>query len=274
MRPEQLAINSISTRQSSFEKALEAYAGAGFIHVECHLPLVKAWLSGGRATHDLRALLESYGLRCLGGFESPLICFGSRTAMESSHELLLRNAELLHELGGRVMVIGTDGPPTPSMGALEVVAERVAALAEAVHGLDIAIALEFNWSPLVRSLASAVRVRELAAHSQVGVLFDPAHYHTTPTKLEDLTSRTVRWIKHVHLDDMRDKPPDLSHPNDDRVLPGTGVLDLRAIIGRLESEGYQGHYSIELFSEDLWHLPASEAALRCYASALQLCQLD
>ena len=86
-------------------------------------------------------------------------------------------------------------------------------------------------------------------------LFDPAHYHTTPTKFEHLTAETVRWIRHVHLNDMRDKPGELSDCNADRVLPGAGMLDAHALISRLEEHGYTGFFSLEMFNADLWALP-------------------
>jgi sugar phosphate isomerase/epimerase len=117
-----------------------------------------------------------------------------------------------------------------------------------------------------------VLVARKAQHPRVGVLFDPAHYYTTPTKFDHLNPDTVPWIKHVHLDGMRDKPGDLSHCNDDRVLPGQGILDLPALIARLEEHGYAGYFSIEMFNHDLWQLPAAEAARRCYESLLPLCQ--
>ncbi|HYI24655.1 MAG TPA: TIM barrel protein, partial [Thermomicrobiales bacterium] len=76
---------------------------------------------------------------------------------------------------------------------------------------------------------------------------------------------------HVHLDDMANKPADLSNCNADRVLPGAGVLDLAVIIGRLEEHGYDGFFSMEMFNEDLWALPAAEAARQCYQSLLPYC---
>ena len=133
------------------------------------------------------------------------------------------------------------------------------------------IAVEFNWSPIVKSLPSAVRVAQKADHPRVGVLFDTAHYHVTPTKLSDINAETVRWIKHAHVNDMPDKPADLTHRDADRVLPGEGVLDLPEIIDALERNGYDGFFSIELFNADLWRLPAKEAARRCYESLLPLC---
>ncbi len=145
---------------------------------------------------------------------------------------------------------------------------RIAAWSTA---MDVALAIEFNWGPLVKSVASARRVCELTDRQRVGILFEPAHYHCTVSKFEDLTAETVRWINHVHLNGMADKPGELSDCNSDHVLPGEGILDLASLIGRLEEHEYAGSYSIEMFNEDLWGQPASIAAARCYQSLLPYC---
>jgi sugar phosphate isomerase/epimerase len=70
---------------------------------------------------------------------------------------------------------------------------------------------------------------------------------------------------------MNGKPAELSNCNSDRALPGQGVLDLRAIYGAIEQHGYNGFFSIEMFSDELWSLPAHEAAQQMYDSLLTLC---
>jgi 4-hydroxyphenylpyruvate dioxygenase len=270
MRTAQLAINSISTRHGSLEEALDAYAGAGFRNVELSFRDVKAWLAG-RPVETFATLLAEHGLRMIGGLEATVACFTSEESIRANRELHCENARLLDAIGGGVITVGTDGPARPSLEALDTVAAALTALAREIEGLDVRIALEFNWSPLIKSLASAALVCEKVNHPQVAVLFDPAHYYTTVTKLEDLTPERVSRVVHVHLDDMRDIPADLSHCNDDRVLPGEGVLDLGALIGALERGGYQGMYAIEMFNKELWQLPAAEAARRCYQSLLPLC---
>jgi sugar phosphate isomerase/epimerase len=271
MQSSQLAINSITTRHADLPEALVAYAAAGFLNVELHLPLVHAWLDAGHTTGDTRDLIQSHGLRCIGGFHLAVECFSTQLSQRTNHAITLRNARILHDLGGGTLVVGTDGPANPAMADLDLVASTFTTLLQQMDGLDVSLAIEFNWGPLVKSLASAVRVCEMVNHPRLGVLFDPAHYYTTATKFEDLTAENVRWIRHVHLDDMANKPADLSNFNADRVLPGAGVLDLRAIIRRLEAHGYDGFFAIEMFSEDLWALPASEAADRCYESLLPYC---
>lgn len=178
---------------------------------------------------------------------------------------------MIHALGGGTLVVGMDGPAVPSVDALGVLAREISAFAATIADLDVRIALEFNWGPLVRSLASAVAVCERVDRANVGVLFDPAHYHCTPTKAEHLDARTIPWIAHVHVDDMADIPGELSHCNDDRRLPGDGILDLPDLFGRIERGGYTGSFSIEMFSAELWVLPAEEAARRAHASLLPLC---
>jgi 2-keto-myo-inositol isomerase len=166
----------------------------------------------------------------------------------------------------------TDGPEQVTAGSLDPIARALMDLAEATEDLGVDIAVEFNASPVVRSLQTAVRVAQIADHLRVGVLFDTAHYHVTPTKLSDVNEGSVKWIKHVHLNDMPDIPADLAHRDFDRVLPGEGVLDLPEIISALERGGYEGYFAIELFNADLWALPAKETARRCYESLLQLCE--
>jgi 4-hydroxyphenylpyruvate dioxygenase len=274
MRRDQLAINSVSTRHSNLREALDAYAAAGFHQVEFTFSHVKSWLAAGHTVADVRNMLAERTLHCVGGFEAPVTCFGAPPDRHANQDLQVANAQLIHDLGGGTLVVGTDGPQqlfANPLEALDPIAESLGMLARRIEGLQVTIALEFNWSPVIRSLQSAIQVVDRVHHPQVGVLFDTAHYYVTPTKLEDLTAESVRRIAHVHLNDMRDKPGDMSHCNSDRVLPGQGVLDLPALVGRLEACGYRGPFSIEMFNADLWTLPPGVAALQCYESLLPLC---
>jgi sugar phosphate isomerase/epimerase len=271
MHADQLAINTVSIRQAAFEEAVDAIAAANFRHVEFRLSLVKDWLEDGHTIKQARNLLEDLQLTSIGGFERAVECFAEPAAVRASLDVHLQNAALIHALGGGTMVVGTDGPETPSLEALDTVAKTFQKLARSIEGLNVNIALEFNWGPLVKSLNSAVLVCEKVNHPQVGVLFDPAHYYTTTTKFEDINERSGRWINHVHFNDMADKPGDLSNCNSDRVLPGHGVLDLPTLIDALELNGYEGYFSIELFNEELWQLPAHETARLACESAIKLC---
>jgi sugar phosphate isomerase/epimerase len=147
-----------------------------------------------------------------------------------------------------------------------------AEVADAIQDTGVTLCIEFNWSPLVKSFRSAAEIARRSGRNNVGVVFDPAHYHCTPTKFDQLTEANVATIHHVHVDDMRDKPAELSNCNSDRALPGQGILDLRALYGEIERHGYAGYFSIEMFDERLWSMPVREAARLMYESLLPLCE--
>lgn len=272
MKRNQLAINSISTTQQDLPEALAAYAEAGFSLVEFNFPLIKNWLAQNHTLDDVRTLLAEHHLRFIGGFQAHVDCFGGLPARQANHTLFLENARLVHDLGGGTLVVGTDGPAAPALDALHTIASTFQELLPQIEDLNVQVALEFNWSPVVKSLMSAVQVVREVHHPQLGILFDPAHYYTTVTKFEHLTAETVPLITHVHLNDMQNKPGEHSNCNSDRVLPGAGILPLQALIDKLDEHGYNGLYSIEMFNADLWGLPAATAASQCYQSLLPFCE--
>jgi sugar phosphate isomerase/epimerase len=278
MNREQLAINSVSTIRAGLEESLAAYHQAGFRYVEFPLHHVRDDMAQGRTLDDVRGLLRRYELQCIGGFDCGLECFTPQARRAQNHARIIDNARFLAALGGTMMVVGTDGPrdggldPAAIADPLGDMAAVFAQVADAIADTGVTLCIEFNWSPYVKSLRTAAEIARRSGRPNVGVLFDPAHYYCTPTKFAQLTAENVAVVRHVHVDDMRDKPPELSNCNSDRVLPGQGILDLPALLGRLEQHGYDRYFSIELFNEELWAMPAAEAARLMYDSLLSLCE--
>jgi sugar phosphate isomerase/epimerase len=273
MKASQLAINSVSTIRTGLAESLAAYSAAGFRKVEFPTSHVREYMAQGHTLGDVRRLLDEQGLECIGGFDCAVECFSPAEKRAENHRRVVESARLLASLGGTMMVVGTDGPEDVRAyrDPIGHVAEVFARVADAVADLGITLCVEFNWSPLVKSLRTAVEIARRCGADNVGVVFDPAHYYCTPTKFDQLNAQSVPYIRHVHVDDMRDKPAELSDCNSDRVLPGQGILDLEALLGRIEQHGYQGCYSIEMFNEELWAMPAREAAALMYDSLLALC---
>lgn len=272
MKKTQLAINSVSTTKADLEECLPAYHAAGFRNVEFQLKHVKDYMKTGHSVADVLTLLGKYDLKCIGGFETGVECFLPLEQRAENHARILENARLLSALGATTMVVGTDGPADPAsvVDPVSEIAKVFAQVARTIKPTGITLCLEFNWSPVVKSLRTAADVARKTRASNVGVLFDPAHYHCTPTKFDQLNIRNIAMIRHIHVDDMNDKPGELSNCNSDRALPGKGCLDLRSIFRQIEKNGYRGYFSIEMFSEKLWAMPASKAAKLMYDSLLPL----
>jgi len=274
MKRTQLAINSVSNMKHPLEEVIAAYREVGFHQVEFVLSHIKDYLATGKTIDDARALLDAASIRCIGGFECSVDCFVDEDTRTSNLERIIDNANILSSLGATTMVVGTDGPgdtTTYTEDHLCTIAEGISTAATVIEHTGITLLLEANWSPVVKSLRTAADVVRRTGMENVGLIFDPAHYHCTPSKFDQLTPETVALIRHVHVDDMADKPGELSDCNGDRRLPGQGILDLKGLFGHLEKHGYSGYYSIEMFDEGLWAMPAVESARLMYDSLLTLC---
>lgn len=269
MTPDRLGINTISLKFTNLPEVAAACAAAGFRVIEFHLDQIRGELKQGRTLDEVRRILADHGLRVTGGFNNQLLGLASADDIKANHRLHLDNARLLAELGGKNMTVGTDyvGWPSPKDEADPVgrIAESLRTVAGQIRPHDVGILIEFNWG-VVKTLHAAVEIVRRSGAANAGVLFDPAHLHCTPTKVEHLTVETVPFIRHVHVNNMPAKPAEYTNCNADRLLPGDplGCYDLAAIFTRLETHGYRGDYCIEMFSDELWALSPAEAAKRMF----------
>jgi 2-keto-myo-inositol isomerase len=94
-------------------------------------------------------------------------------------------------------------------------------------------------------------------------VLDSCHWHASGS--QPLTSFPVERLALVHLNDAPDKPP-RKIEDADRVLPGEGVIQLKTLIGALESGGFSGPWSLETFNRAYWREDPEAVARRGYAA--------
>ena len=105
----------------------------------------------------------------------------------------------------------------------------------------------------------------------VGLLVDSFHCHASATPWEEVARLPKEKIVLVHLNDA---PPAARHEIQDstRLLPGDGVLDLRAFMNALRAAGYNGPASLEVFSDELKKLDPKDAARRAWSATSRALQ--
>ncbi len=148
----------------------------------------------------------------------------------------------------------------------------------AEHG--VRIGLEFI-SPLHIRQGAGERVciwqmkpmLELAAECgpNVGLLLDCWHWHHEPdATVQDILDAGRERIVHVHLNDSADLPPEEIRDNQ-RLLPGEGVIDLTGFLGALKQIGYEGVLSVEVFGRlaGVDHTEAAKLALDATRAVLK-----
>ncbi len=98
--------------------------------------------------------------------------------------------------------------------------------------------------------------------SNVGLTLDAWHWYHAGGTVNDILAAGAERIVVVHFDDSPELPPDQIRDNE-RLLPGKGVIDLVAFLHALDKIGYRDSLSIEVFSKQLKQMPPEESARLC-----------
>jgi sugar phosphate isomerase/epimerase len=93
----------------------------------------------------------------------------------------------------------------------------------------------------------------------VGLLLDAWHWHHAGATTEDIINAGRDRIVHVHFDDAPNLPPEKIRDNE-RLLPGEGVINLTGFLRALQTIGYTDALSVEIFGRGLNKMTPEQAA--------------
>ncbi len=95
----------------------------------------------------------------------------------------------------------------------------------------------------------------------VGLLLDVWHWHHAGATTDDIIKAGKDGIVHVHFNDAPKLPPDQIRDNE-RLMPGEGVINLVGFLRALQQIGYQDALSVEVFGSGLKDMTPEEGARR------------
>jgi sugar phosphate isomerase/epimerase len=93
----------------------------------------------------------------------------------------------------------------------------------------------------------------------VGVLLDSWHWYHAGATLKDIESAGLNRIVHVQVADSPQLPPERIMDNE-RLMPGEGVIDLAGFFRTLKKIGYKDGVSPEIFGRGLKNMAPEEGA--------------
>jgi sugar phosphate isomerase/epimerase len=93
----------------------------------------------------------------------------------------------------------------------------------------------------------------------IDLVLDSCHWHASGA--QPLDGYPIDRLALVHLNDAPAKPP-REIEDADRVLPGDGVINLKALINELRTGKYTGPWSLETFNPSYWAEDAAAVARR------------
>jgi sugar phosphate isomerase/epimerase len=103
--------------------------------------------------------------------------------------------------------------------------------------------------------------------SNVGLTLDAWHWHLAGGTVADILAAGKDRIVVVHFDDAADLPADKIRDNQ-RLLPGEGIINLTGFLQALQKIGYEDSLSVEVFGRGLKEMPPTESAKLCLDSSL------
>jgi sugar phosphate isomerase/epimerase len=98
--------------------------------------------------------------------------------------------------------------------------------------------------------------------SNVGLTLDAWHWHHAGATPEDIVAAGKERIVVVHFDDSARLPPEQVRDNE-RLLPGEGVINLTGFLSALRQIRYEDGLSIEVFGRGLKQMPPEQSAKMC-----------
>lgn len=104
----------------------------------------------------------------------------------------------------------------------------------------------------------------------VGLLLDVWHWHHAGATTQDILAAGRESIVHVHFNDAPNLPPEQIRDNQ-RLLPGEGIIDLVGFLRALQKIGYTDALSVEVFGR-LKDVPPEEAAQKGLNASLAVFQ--
>ncbi|MCP5143499.1 MAG: sugar phosphate isomerase/epimerase [Gammaproteobacteria bacterium] len=182
--------------------------------------------------------------------------------------------QMCHQVGSKVLLV-CSSTSAHATDKRERLVQDLQALAMLAVPLNIRIAYEaLSWGRFVNELPQAWEIVVAANRSNLGIGIDSFHILATQTALDEVELLDPDRIFLVQLSDFmwqetRSPEERITTARHFRVFPGEGVHseNVYDLVRRLESLGYRGDYSFEVFNDDYVQLPHHVVTRRALRSA-------
>lgn len=167
---------------------------------------------------------------------------------------------------------------TPKNELREVYKRRFTASAQILAKHNVRLGLEFLGPVQFRKMFRYEfiwRMNDMLEFAEecgpnVGLLLDSWHWHHAGATTQDIVHAGRERIVHVHFNDAPNLPPEQIR-DDERLLPGEGVINLVGFLRALQKIGYTDALSVEVFGR-LKNVAPEKAAKLGLAASLSVFQ--
>lgn len=240
---------------------VELAAKVGYDAIEPWVRTIDAYVDAGGSLRDLGKRIADLGLTVESAIAFARWIVDDPAERAAGLEQAKRDMDRLWQIGGRRIAAPPAGAHQGPVIDLRTVAERYRKLLELGDRMGVLPLLEvWGFSQNLHLLGQSVFVMIEAGHPKASLLPDVYHIYRGGSDYEGLGLLNGAAIPAMHLNDFPGSPPRAELKDADRVYPGDGVAPWDFLIPTLRRLNPNMALSLELFSEELWKLPAEAVA--------------
>ena len=264
-----LALNGATTMRADLATDLRAAEIAGFDYLEIWASKLRDYLKEN-STADLKNLFAQHHLQPLSINSIEHITFRDSDAYESIKQQCRELSQIASEIGCPYVVVVPGRTPAGGATPFEVMEESVRVLNELcdiAEKFDVSLAFEFLGQAdcSVQTLDLAHEIVRIADRKNLGLVIDSFHFYAGGSTIEMIEAMDQRLLFVFHINDAEDRPREELNDSH-RLLPGLGILPLRAIVAAFGRIGYDRVASVEIFRPQYWEMDPVELAKQAYTA--------
>ena len=258
----EVALNGATTMKADLETDILAASEAGFDYLEIWASKLHAFLES-HTPADLNNLFATHDLKPYSINSIERITFrdanGRRALLTQCEDLCRISAEICCPY-----IVVVPSPLPANVSRSEVIDESTRVLGELggiAERYDVGLAFEFLGQKdcSVQTLALADEIVEQVNRENVGLVLDSFHLYAGGSTVDSIAALDPDRLFIFHINDAESLPREQLEDRH-RLLPGLGILPLKAIIQALKGIGYDRVASVEIFRPEYWERDPFELA--------------
>jgi sugar phosphate isomerase/epimerase len=244
-----VSLNGAVTRGVSGADRIRLAARVGYGGVDWDLGSAKT--AGLDATKALFAELKIIPTIVNLPMARPFPFGGEEPAFKEALTPLAEDAAFVSAVGcTKMMLVLPASTTTPKAEMRKLAVDRLSAISEVLRKTGVRLGIEFLGplyfrtgraggppaEPFIWNMPEAVALAKETG-SNMGVVLDVWHWHHSNSTIKDILDAGAQRIVHVHVSDAKASAPEDVRDNQ-RVMPGEGIIDLTAFFQALQKAGY------------------------------------
>ena len=258
-----LNTSTIRGQKLSLADEIDLAAKVGYDGIEPWIREIDEHQKNGGSLDDLRKRIADAGLTVESAIGFAQWIVDDDDARKKGLEQMKRDMDLVRQIGGTRIAappVGANRGDAPNLD-LFAAADRYRTVLEIGEQIGVIPQAEiWGSSKNLSRLGEAVFVAVESGHSKACVLPDVYHIFRGGSDFAGLGLITGAAIHCFHMNDYPGGKDRTEYNDADRVFPGDGVAPLADIMTLLNSTGFAGALSLELFNRSYWERPAEDVA--------------